>query len=146
LELIMAAPKKPRGTLEHKEKLCDAVIDGMQGGLSCFKACQAAGVNHSTFMRWVSDDSALANRYARAREELIELMAQDLLEIADAPVGSTDSGATDGGAVQKQKLQIDTRKWLLSKLAPKKYGEKLEVSGDAANPIAIQRIERVVVK
>jgi hypothetical protein len=97
-------------------------------------------------MRWVSDDAALANRYARAREELIELMAQDLLEIADAPVGSTDSGSTDGGAVQKQKLQIDTRKWLLSKLAPKKYGEKLEVSGDAANPIAIQRIERVVVK
>lgn len=143
----MAAPKKPHGTLpEHKEKLCDAVIEGMQGGLSCFKACQSAGVNHSTFMRWVSDDTALANRYARAREELIELMAQDLLEIADAPVGSTDSGSTDGGAVQKQKLQIDTRKWLLSKLAPKKYGEKLEVSGDAANPIAIQRIERVVVK
>lgn len=143
----LITPKKPKGTPpERKAELCEAVIEGMQGGLSCFKACQAAGVNHSTFMRWVSDDSALANRYARAREELIELMAQDLLEIADAPVGSTDSGSTDGGAVQKQKLQIDTRKWLLSKLAPKKYGEKLEVSGDAANPIAIQRIERVVVK
>ncbi len=134
----MAAPKKPHGTLpEHKIKLCDAVIDGMQGGLSCFKACQSAGVNHSTFMRWVNDDAALANRYARAREELIELMAQDLLEIADAPVGSTDSGSTDGGAVQKQKLQIDTRKWLLSKLAPKKYGEKLEVSGDEKSPLAM---------
>ena len=143
----MAAPKKPRGTVfEKKVALCDAVIEGMQSGLSCFKACQMAGVNHSTFMRWVSDDTELANRYARAREALIELMAQDLLEIADAPVGSTDSGSTDSGAVQKQKLQIDTRKWLLSKLAPKKYGEKLEVSGDAANPIAIQRIERVVVK
>jgi len=47
--------------------------------------------------------------------------------------------------VQKHKLQVDTRKWLLSKLAPKKYGDKLEVSGDAANPL-VTRIERVVVK
>lgn len=143
----LITPKKPRATPpERKAELCDAVIDGMQSGLSCFKACHKAGVNHSTFLMWVGDDAELANKYTRAREELIELMAQDLLEIADAPVGSTDSGSTDSGAVQKQKLQIDTRKWLLSKLAPKKYGEKLELSGDAANPIAIQRIERVIVK
>jgi hypothetical protein len=47
--------------------------------------------------------------------------------------------------VQKQRLQVDTRKWLLSKLAPKKFGDKIEVSGDPANPL-VQRIERVVVK
>jgi hypothetical protein len=31
------------------------------------------------------------------------------------------------------------------KLAPKKYGDKIEVSGDADNPLKIERIERVVV-
>ena len=48
--------------------------------------------------------------------------------------------------MQKHKLQVDTRKWLLSKLAPKKYGEKLELTGDPDRPLAIQKIERVVVK
>jgi hypothetical protein len=60
-------------------------------------------------------------------------------------VGSTDSGATDSGAVQKQRLQVDTRKWLLSKLAPKKWGDKLELSSDPENPL-FEKLERVVVK
>ncbi len=140
-----AKPSKPR-TAEEKEKLSTLVLEGMKSGLSALKSCEAAGVNQSTFTGWLNDDPELAKEYARAREMLIEKMAGELLEIADQPVGSLDSGATDSGAVQKQRLQVDTRKWLLSKLAPKKYGDKLEVSGDAANPIAIQRIERVIVK
>ena len=52
-------------------------------------------------------------------------MSEEILEIADAPVALTLSGATDSGAVQKQRLQIDTRKWILSKLLPKKYGNLL---------------------
>jgi hypothetical protein len=47
--------------------------------------------------------------------------------------------------VQRARLQVDTRKWLLSKLAPKKYGERLELTGDPDRPLAIQKIERVVV-
>jgi hypothetical protein len=48
--------------------------------------------------------------------------------------------------VQKQSLRVDTRKWLLSKMAPKKYGDKLELTGDDKSPLTIQRIERVIVK
>ena len=130
---------------EDRAKISAVVLAGMRGGLSAFKACKRAGVNQSTFNDWLNDDAKLAADYARAREDLLEMMASDLLDIADRPVGSTDSGATDSGAVADKKVQIDTRKWLLSKLAPKKYGDKLEVSGDAANPL-VTRIERVVVK
>jgi len=137
--------KRTKPGSEDRLVISQMVIDGMRSGLSAFKACQIAGVPQSTFSRWVDDDVTLAENYARAREALIEKMANELLEIADTPVGSTDSGATDSGAVQKQRLQVDTRKWLLSKLAPKKYGDKIEVSGDPANPL-VQRIERVVVK
>jgi hypothetical protein len=72
-------------------------------------------------------------------------MAQEVLELADSDVPETGEGKKDWQAIQKHKLQVDTRKWLLSKLAPKKYGDKIEVSGDPANPL-VQRIERVVVK
>ena len=140
-----AKPTKPR-TAEEKEKLSTLVLEGMKSGLSALKACEKAGVNQSTFTGWLNDDPKLAKEYARAREILIEKMASELLEIADKEVPYTDDGKKDWQAVQKHKLQVDTRKWLLSKLAPKKYGDKLEVSGDAANPIAIQRIERVIVK
>ena len=60
-----------------------------------------------------------------AKEVLIERMAAETLAIADAPVGLTDRGTMDSGAVQKQRLQVDTRKWLLSKLAPERYGGRI---------------------
>lgn len=132
-----AKPTKPGS--EERAKVSALVLEGMRSGLSAFKACEAAGVPQTTFLRWCDDDATLAENYVRAREALIEKMATELLEIADTPVGSTDSGATDSGAVQKQRLQVDTRKWLLSKLAPKKYGDKLEVSGDKENPLHVKQ-------
>ena len=130
---------------DERAKVSKIVLEGMRGGLSTFKSCAAAGVSHSTFIRWADEDAELANNYARAREDLIERMANEVLELSDEDVGLQPDGKKDWAAVQKHKLQVDTRKWLLSKLAPKKYGEKLEVSGDPANPL-VQRIERIVVK
>lgn len=124
-------------------KLSQSILDAMTNdGLSCFKACKAVGVPNSTFMLWVSKDTDLAERYARAREDLIERIAEETIEIADSPVGSTLAGGTDSGAVQKQKLQVDTRKWLLAKLAPKKYGEKIEqtVQGPEGGPVRVELV------
>jgi hypothetical protein len=130
-------PEKPT-----KEELIQKILDGMANdGLSCFKACVAAGVPNSTFMRWVDADANLAERYTRAREDLIERIATETIAIADEPVPTTQSGSTDTGAVQKQRLQVDTRKWLLAKLAPKKYGERLELAGDKENPLQVQTID-----
>ena len=141
------AAAKPRPSkYENKADICALVFSGMRGGLSTFKACDAAGVPHSTFLMWMKDDAELANSYARAREDLIERIANEVMELSDADVGLQPDGKKDWAEVQKHKLQVDTRKWLLSKLAPKRYGDKLELTGDPDRPLAIQKIERVVVK
>ena len=140
------AAAKPRPSkYENKADICALVLSGMRGGLSAFKACEEAGVPHSTFLLWLKDDAELADSYARAREDLIERIANEVIELSDADVGLQPDGKKDWDAVQKHKLQVDTRKWLLSKLAPKKYGDKLELTGDPDRPLAIQKIERVVV-
>ena len=94
----------------------------------------------------------------RAREDLIELLANETMAIADQAFTEIEEHTVDGDGkpvvlrkkvpvdVQRAKLQVDTRKWLLSKLAPKKFGDKLELTGDPDRPLAIQKIERVVVK
>jgi hypothetical protein len=137
--------KRTQPGSDDRAKISQMVLDGMRSGLSAFKACQAAGVPQSTFSRWVDDDAILAESYARAREDLIERMANEIMEISDQDVGITD-GKKDWAAIQKHKLQVDSRKWLLSKLAPRKYGEKLEDSGDPDRPLAIEKIERIVIK
>lgn len=128
------------------QTIAQEVFKQMREGKSAFQACKFAGIPQSTFNSWLNSDPELVAEYARAREDLHEHIAAEIVAIADQPVGSTESGATDTGAVQKQRLQVDTRKWLLSKLAPKKWGDKLELSGDQQNPLAIQTIERVIVK
>ena len=131
------ATRTTQGDTTRKRK-SDAVLRYMRAGSSCFQACKKAGLPHSTFFDWVKQDKKLADNYARAREDLIEHIASETLEIADAEVGFTDSGSTDHGAVQKQRLQVDTRKWLLSKLSPRKYGDRMMLVGDEDNPVQVK--------
>jgi hypothetical protein len=153
------AAAKPRPSkYENKADICALVLSGMRGGLSAFKACEAAGVPQSTFNLWLNLDPELAAEYARAREDLIERLANETMAIADQAFTEIEEQALNAKGepvvvkkkvpvdVQRAKLQVDTRKWLLSKLAPKKYGDKLELTGDPDRPLAIQKIERVVVK
>jgi hypothetical protein len=124
----MMANKPTKSGSPERAKLADAVLANMESGMSCWKACEKAGVKNSTFLLWVSQDSALAESYAQARENFVERIANDLMEISDQDPETVD-GKKDWAAIQKHKLQVDTRKWLLSKLAPKKYGDMIKLAG-----------------
>lgn len=78
--------------------------------------------------------------YARAKEAQADFMAEEMLKIADE-YRRTEieyhsdqcSSTTVQDNVQRSKLQVDTRKWLLAKLHPKKYGDKVEVNATNHN-------------
>lgn len=126
------------------------VFDFMSQGESLRQACIAAGVSTATIMRWVAEDEALREQYMCAREALIDKLADELLEIADTPLEGEETEFSDQGTKVKRgdmlghrKLQVDTRKWVLSKLAPKKYGDKVEntIVGDVEKPLVINFVE-----
>ena len=81
--------------------------------------------------QWVASDKAFASQYAQAREAGYHAMAEELLEIADD--ASQDTVYTDNGPkadtewIARSKLRVDTRKWLLSKMLPKVFGERAAV-------------------
>lgn len=102
----------------------------------------------STIFRWLSKSNEaewaddFREQYARAKEEAADAMAEEILYIADNPqVGEiivtkpnkkgkmvTETRKED--MLGHRRLQIDSRKWLASKLKPKKYGDKLDVTSD----------------
>lgn len=111
-----------------RDVLAQSVVDSMVAdGLSLRKAAARHQISSQTFLRAVADSPALAEQYERARAALIDKMADEILELADAPVPVLDNGATDNALVRQRQLQVDTRKWFLSKLAPKVYGDRLDV-------------------
>ena len=86
----------------------------------------------STVFKWLSEQRSFAEQYARAREAQMEVMAQEIIDIADDGRNDTyideeGNEHTNQDAINRSKLRVDTRKWLMSKLAPKKYGDRLGV-------------------
>ena len=103
-----------------RESIAQSVVETMiEQGISLRKASARHQISAQTFLRAVAANPALAEQYDRARATMIERLADEVMELADAPVAKLDNGATDPGMVRQRQLQVDTRKWFLSKLAPK---------------------------
>ncbi len=97
----------------------------------------------SSFRDWCEDDEELAAQYTRAREDRAEKIFEECLAIADSQEGDvikvdgTDQPNHD--LIQRARLRIDTRKWMLGKMQPKVYGEKLDLNHGGNLTINISR-------
>jgi hypothetical protein len=85
----------------------------------------------STFYQWLDNNTEKAKQYARATEVRADIIFDDILSIADE--NSNDTYINDNGievvnsdVIQRSRLRIDARKWVLSKLNPKKFGDKIQ--------------------
>jgi hypothetical protein len=102
----------------------DAILELMREGLSLRKAAKAQEVTPSVFLRWVENDKQLEEQYAQARARMLDVQAEELEAIGEAAAKAKSATRVAG-----LRLQSDNRKWLLSKLAPRKYGEKIGIGG-----------------
>lgn len=82
-----------------------------------------------TFFKWIDADKEKTKQYARACEQRADNIFEEILEIADD--SSNDVIITEDGIptvnsefVQRSKLRVDARKWMLGKMNPKKYGDR----------------------
>jgi len=86
----------------------------------------------STFYQWLDSNEEKAKQYARATQVRADIIFDEIIDIADDSSGDkkvVEHGKVmDGEYVARSRIRIDTRKWVLSKLNPKKYGDKLDVS------------------
>lgn len=135
--------------MAFSQAIADAICQRLAEGESLRKACEALrpdGPSVPTFLLWCSQDAALAEQYARARATGTDAEFEELDELQSQEPPTDANGKVDQGWVAWRRLQVDTKKWALSKKAPKKYGEKLELAGDAANPLRhIHTVENVIV-
>jgi len=114
----------------YTEELVDDIINRLTDGESLVKICDSDGMPKCAVVyRWLALHEEFSDRYARARADQAERYLDEILEIADKEED-----------VQRAKLKIDTRKWTMGKLKPKKYGDKQtnvfeDPDGKALTPI-----------
>lgn len=127
------------------ENYFDQIIERIEKGESLRKILPSLHLANSTFYKWCDNDPEKQKRYARACELRADAIFEDILDIADD--SSQDSIETDRGEVlnsefvQRSRLRVDARKWVVSKLNPKKYGDKLDIDhttkGEKINVISL---------
>lgn len=165
----MPAGRPTDYTPELAEQILQMIMDGMSMREICRRDDMPA---RSTIHLWIAKDSAsitedngkkvsmydlFSDRYAQACEIRAYEMFDELLEIADDGTndwmernGEDAAGwQANGEALQRSRLRVDARKWALSKIVPKTFGDKVEVDNKHTSPDGSMTptvIERVIVK
>lgn len=146
----MAAPGRPP---IYSQELADLVCERIASGRSMRDVCRDEDIPaRSVVSKWLSTIPGFADQYARAVKQRSEYWIDELCDISDD--GSNDwmernepnnpGYQYNGEAVARSRLRVDTRKWIASKLIPKVYGDKLDVTsdGERVETISVMRPSR----
>jgi hypothetical protein len=125
-------------TTRDTGELVVAICAAIAGGSSMDKACKEHGSSSSSFWRAIHGDPLQLERYEAALMARAERHAGQIVELADErpPI---HEGRYDGAYVQWQRNRIDARKWVAARLLPKRYGDRVEVTGPDGGPILVVR-------
>lgn len=123
-------------SLELASEICLALATSTEGiGPLCKK--NEDWPHSATVFKWRILHKEFGEMYARAKQQQVEALVDEIIEIADDT--SQDTLITDEGKevvnhehINRSRLRIDTRKWLAAKLAPRVYGDKIQYDGNVS--------------
>lgn len=130
------AKKTGRPSIYSKElsdKLCSLLAEGK----SLRTVCAIDGMpDKATVFNWLRTNQEFLDQYARAKEDGCNAIADEIMDIADDATndwmevhfGKGYKTVFNREHADRSKLRIESRKWLLAKLKPKKYGDKLDMT------------------
>lgn len=115
----MASNKKTGRPSDYLPEVAADICSLLADGESMRKVCERPGMpNKATVFRWLAQHEEFRDQYAKATETRADAIFEKMFDIAD-------SVAEEAAAVAKARLRIDTRKWALARMNPKKCGDKV---------------------
>ena len=139
----MTAGRPSTYTQDIAERLCAQLAQGM----SMHRACEPDDMpSKRSVFNWLRTNKEFLHQYENAKAEAADFLAEEMIEIADDGTNDYMTKKNNDGTeyevantehIQRSRLRIDARKWIASKLKPKKYGDKtaMEHSGPDGGPI-----------
>jgi hypothetical protein len=127
------------------QKLADGICARLADGEGLKAICRSPGMpDESTVRAWALDvDHPFSRQYSKAREIGFHRLADEIIELSDdrsKDVIVHENGTTsiDHEHINRSRLRVDSRKWLLARVLPKLYGDKVQLGGDANAPLTFQ--------
>lgn len=142
---VKPSRRNPTPKADNAAKV-EAVLQRIERGELVTAACQAEEMRVSYLYEWRDASPANAERYTRAREEQAHAIAEQCFEIADDTTRDTRIG--QGGPepnkewMMRSKLRVETRRWYVEKVAPRFYGQKVDVTTNG-EPLTAARVTQM---
>lgn len=105
---------------EIAESICSLMAEE---DLSLTEACAKLGVPRRTARSWIERNAEFEHAIEIASRLRVDAMVDDMVALADSAAGK------DAAGVNAVRLAVDTRRWVASKLLPKRYGDRVELTG-----------------
>lgn len=124
---------------EEKQQIVDHVCEQISSGRALTRILQEdEGLcSIAVFIRWQRIDEELRSQVERAREDGAQTILDEILEIADNDnadvyIETKDDGTKvakiDGEAIQRSKLRVYAREKYAQMIAPRRFGQKLDLT------------------
>lgn len=138
---------------KYTQILADKICERLAMGESMRTVCKEEDIpSMQTVFSWLRTNDKFLEQYARAKQESADAMAEEILDIADDGTNDYTTIEFDNGyekevinheVLARSRLRVDTRKWLMSKMKPKKYGDKVDVTTNGKDmPTPIINVQR----
>lgn len=116
-------------TKELGEKICSLVAEGKSLRTVCLNEWSPS---MPTIFAWFRKHEEFLNQYERAKEESTNAHLDTIEDLGDLAIQHSETAdpKAAGAVVSAYKLKADNLKWVMSKLKPKKYGDKVDVTSD----------------
>jgi uncharacterized protein (UPF0147 family) len=146
-----AAEERTAKLLAQQREICRRVAQGA----SLMAVCSEGDKRIPTYDRaliWLADYPEFSDAYKAAQRARADALFEEALTISDdarndwmARNDPNNPGWVQNGEhIARSKLRVDTRKWMVSKLNPSRYGEKLAVEGNPDKPVVVAVTHKIV--
>lgn len=104
--------------------------------------------DYKTIFNWLINKPEFAEKYEKAKSQQANILFDLMLELIDKPETYVDDSGQERNDVAILRLKVDTIKWQLTKLQPKKYSDKIDIasSGDTVKELSMLKVENQVLK
>lgn len=121
---------------EYNEEIAARICEQLADGKPMIEICSAEGMPaRSTVYKWLAANPGFVAMHQAAREEHADAEFERLDALVNTVLPKDANGRTDMGDVQQLRLKVDTKKWQLARMHPKKYAERFELTGAAGAPL-----------
>ena len=108
---------------KYTEAVADDICERIARGKSLINICSELNLSYSQVMVWLKKYTDFTDKYAHAREAQADWYADEIISVID-------NAKSDRNEIERAKVKIEALKWVASKLKPKKYGDKLDLTSN----------------